>query len=294
MSVAAHPPAARPKLDRAARACGLAGATLGTLAGVVELAFGPSIRSWVGDKHDTTRLGVVTVLLGLVALAAAIGVARCWGTAPLRRLALGAGLTLPGLVGFTTVGQLWYLPGALLLAAGGLAARELSNDARAIAVAAERTWSRVLIGVLGALTLALGLASHGWAATLGIGGGLVVIAIAVSGRPARRGARVLALAVAGVPFAVATWWSIVTPWLAVLTVALGAATSSGWAGRRAGTTCEQPRPGPRRTPWASHRPPHEPRSHPTTASAVGTATNPSPGTRSSSGSSTRPTTGSRR
>ena len=42
-----------------------------------------------------------------------LGIPRRFG----RRLVLGVGLLIPGLLCFTTVGRLWYLPGALITTA---------------------------------------------------------------------------------------------------------------------------------------------------------------------------------
>jgi hypothetical protein len=104
-------------------AIGAAGATLGVVVGLVELTVGPSIRSWVGDKQDTSRLGLATLLLAALGLATLLLAAlalvaslslRRTGSAPPARLAAAIGLLVPGLICFTTVGRLWYLPGALL------------------------------------------------------------------------------------------------------------------------------------------------------------------------------------
>jgi hypothetical protein len=62
--------------DTIARRAALAGALLGIAAGLVELTTGPSIRSWVGDKQDTTRLGITTTLLALIALTAPLYLRR--------------------------------------------------------------------------------------------------------------------------------------------------------------------------------------------------------------------------
>ena len=106
-------PHARARQDRLAGWLALAGASLGALAGLLELTIGPSIRDWVGNKQDTTRLGWTTIILSLVALAAAIAIRR----RPDRRVAIALGLLVPGLICFTTVGRLWYLPGTLLWSA---------------------------------------------------------------------------------------------------------------------------------------------------------------------------------
>ena len=204
---------------RPATTLGLVGGALGTLAGVVELTVGASIRSWIGDKHDPTRLGLVTVALSLVALASALALLRRPGGSPARRAVLGFGLLLPGAICFTTVGRLWYVPGALLVAAGMLTLAALRREAGAVLAVAARNWIALLTGILGLLYLALGLTAQGLAGAFGIAGGLATIALITTRerlplpRPLALGFLVAALA----PFALATWWSIVTPLLALLT-----------------------------------------------------------------------------
>src|SRR5918995_6536962 len=101
------------------------GATLGLVAGLVELTAGPHLRSWVGDKQDTTRLGLATIVLSLVALAAVAGWRRRQ-TSTAMQLRVAASLLVPGrLIGFTTVGRLWYPPGVLLLAGACVALIDL-------------------------------------------------------------------------------------------------------------------------------------------------------------------------
>ena len=72
----------------------------------------------VGDKLDTTRLGLATMLLSAVALTAAVALRRLGARPDGMRLAVILGLAIPGLVGFTTVGALWLLPVVALLAVG--------------------------------------------------------------------------------------------------------------------------------------------------------------------------------
>ena len=109
------PQTRRPAHGRIAVGLGVVGGMFGLAAGLTELTAGPSIRSWVGDKEDTTRLGLATIALAAIALTAAIVLAREPDTSPTRRLTLATGLLLPGVVCFTTAGRLWYLPGALLV-----------------------------------------------------------------------------------------------------------------------------------------------------------------------------------
>ena len=51
---------------------GLLGGTLGMLAGMLELTIGPAIRSWVGNKENTTGLEILTMVLSLAAFSAAV------------------------------------------------------------------------------------------------------------------------------------------------------------------------------------------------------------------------------
>lgn len=110
-----------PKALRRGRRLGVAGAALGIVAGAVQWAFGSEIPGWTGDKLHPERLGLITIALSALALAAVRAAARSPGLPPPRRwLVGGAGILVPAAICFTTVGPLWYLPGALLLAAGAL------------------------------------------------------------------------------------------------------------------------------------------------------------------------------
>ena len=214
---------------------GAVGAGLGALAGSVELLAGPTIRDWVGNKQDTTRLGLVTLVLSVVALTAALELGRRPGAAAPRRFLLALGLLLPGLVCFTTVGRLWYLPGVLLVASGACVVAGAWGERRAVALAAERRWAAILLAVLALVYVFLGVTALGVAGALGAAGGLVVLAlIAMRGRIAIPLARVL-LIVAAIPFAAMTWWSAVTPLVGVLLLVLGVPGLAGrYRGRVAG------------------------------------------------------------
>ena len=207
----------------------LAGALLGLLAGLAELTLGASMRGWVGDKADTTRLGLATLALAGVALAAALAL-RQRPAEPRDVVAVGlvvpapsghrvvvvAGLVVPALVCFTTVGRLWYLPGALLLAAAALVLRDVRP-----AELDERLWRGGLLALCGACYVLLGASALGVAGALGLSGGVLVWAALATPPSAPRRAGVL-LVVGAVPFAVATWWSAVTPLLALVTLGVGA------------------------------------------------------------------------
>jgi hypothetical protein len=200
---------------------GAAGAALGVVAGLVELTVGPSIRGWVGDKADTTRLGLATILLAAIALGCALVLIRRRCLAAPARLALAAGLLIPGLVCFTTVGRLWYVPGVLLVAAGIGVAASLRGARRELAPAVARSWPTVLTVLLAAFYVFLGATALGLAGALGIAGGLLVLGLAAArGRvPATLALPLLLAAV--IPFAALTWWSVATPLLALLLLAIG-------------------------------------------------------------------------
>jgi hypothetical protein len=197
------------------------GASLGIVAGLAELTLGPHIRSWVGNKQDTTRLGLATIALSAIALLAAVAWLRRSQASPGARLLVVVGLIVPGVICFTTVGRAWFVPGALLVVAAAMAAYDLRDDAREVVDTICRNWLAALTVVLGAFYLFLGATALGVAGMLGIVGGSMILAVVTltSRIPARFASPVLVAA--ALPFAVLTWWSIVTPVLAILAVAIG-------------------------------------------------------------------------
>jgi hypothetical protein len=84
----------------------------------------------------------------------------------------------------------------------------------------RRTWAAVLVAVLALFYLWIGTVAHGWDRVLGLGGGVLVLAAVATARRSGRGAVAL-LVVGALPVAIATWWSIVTPVLAILVLVLG-------------------------------------------------------------------------
>jgi hypothetical protein len=210
-----------PQLDRLAAAGAAAGAALGVAAGVAELTVGPQIRSWVGNKLDTTRLGLATTSISLIALAAALTWLRQHLLSPGQKLLVAAGLLLPGLVGFTTVGRLWFAPGALLLLASVVMLLDLRKESTEVMETLGAHWLAGLTALLAALYIFLGATALGLAGALGIFGGLVILATLAASTRIPRPIRVLLICVAAVPFAAVTWWSVVTPLLAVLLIVIG-------------------------------------------------------------------------
>ncbi|MDQ2894150.1 MAG: hypothetical protein M3Y09_00640 [Actinomycetota bacterium] len=120
---------------------------------------------------------------------------------------------------FTTIGQLWYPSGVLLLGASILIAATTTRTELAGAIHEPR-WLRGLIVVLGGYYVFLGGDSHGSARVAGVLGAAVICAAVLAARHSARLARTL-LVVGALPFAVLTWWSVVTPLAALLILAIG-------------------------------------------------------------------------
>jgi hypothetical protein len=213
-------PGSDPTLDRLIGVLATAGATLGIIAGLVDVAVGPSIRGWVGNKLNTSILGIATIALSALALAAAIAWQRNGSRVGLRRLGTAVALAVPAILCFTTIGRLWYLPGSILLIA---AATILVNSTREDFEGAmnARRWLRGLLVILGGFYVFLGADALGLAGALGIAGGLGIWAVLAHDSALRR-ASFAVIALCALPFAIATWWSAVTPLIALLMLVLGA------------------------------------------------------------------------
>jgi hypothetical protein len=211
-------------MDRAAGRLAVAGATLGVVAGLVDVAVGASIRAWVGNKLDTTTLGVATVILSAISLAAAVEWYRPGGRAGGRRLATVLAFLVPAGVCFTTIGRLWYLPGVLLLAASVLVLLASSRE-ELVRTVDEHHWLNGLVALLGGYYVFLGAdALPQGAGVLGILGGLAIWTALVTTRRWHRAG--LGLLWAGaLPFAILTWWSVITPLIAILMLTIGAAAT---------------------------------------------------------------------
>jgi hypothetical protein len=81
------------------------------------------------------------------------------------------------------------------------------------------TWRFGLVTVIAGLYAWIGFSAHGLGRVLGLAGAVLVLgALAVGGRS--RPAAVVLLLLGALPLAVTTWWSLATPLLAVLAVAL--------------------------------------------------------------------------
>jgi hypothetical protein len=107
------------RAPRGATGVAAAAVLLGVFAGLVQLVAGSSIPEWTGNKMDPAGLGLATIVLSLVA-----GVALWQLRRPLpawARVACALVSVACAAVCFSTVGRLWYVPGALLLLATLLA-----------------------------------------------------------------------------------------------------------------------------------------------------------------------------
>jgi hypothetical protein len=220
--------------DRYAAWSGLLGGALGVVAGIVQAAAGAQLGAWAGSKADPLPLGLLTIGLSGLALAAALARLRAVGPPGAgNRAAVAAAELLAGLVCFSTVGRLWWAPGALLLSA---AAAEIGAAPAGVARVVRGAWPAVLTGILGAcLALVAATADTPLPLGLGLAGGLAVAAAPwIAGRSVPVAAAVLLLG--ALPYAAITWWSVITPLTAVLALVTGAVAIR----RRPG-----PRPRPR-------------------------------------------------
>lgn len=186
-----------------------AGATLGLAAGAIELTAGPQIRALVGGKTDPTRLGVVTLTLALIALVAALHVSREGRPSSGATVALAAALGIPGLIGFTTVGTLWMVPGPLLLAATAGVLCTSGRSTGQLVVALEDHAGVILAGTMALLYVLLGLTAIHHAGIAGIVGGVIVLILIARPRRWRPATAVALVGLAVLPFAALTWWSLV-------------------------------------------------------------------------------------
>lgn len=112
---------------------------------------------------------------------------------------------------------MWYLPGALLFPAGvyAVAGGQAHRTRHVIAT----TWLPALVSVLGGFEILMAV-SAGPSTTIAVGAVGGVALIAAPWAPTV-GLRIGLLLLGVVPFAVLTWWSVASPIVAVLALALG-------------------------------------------------------------------------
>ncbi len=203
-----------------ARRLGTTGAAAGLLAGLVQALAGSRIPAWSGAKADPVALGVLTVALSTAALSGALGLHPTLTIR--RRAAVATLLLLPAGLCASTVGRLWVLPGTLLLAAGLLVVAGGRRSAWAGFLRAS--WSAGLLSVLACCELLMAVSAVPTATALAGAAALLVLVAAWT--PLARRPRLLLVALGALPFAALTWWSLVTPLVAVLAMAVAAAAPS--------------------------------------------------------------------
>lgn len=199
---------------------GVVGGSLGALAGVVQATLGTHIPDWTGNKGSPTALGLLTTFLSGISLLCAIRLRRPGPLSPGQRVAAAGGLLVPGGLCFSTVGALWYLPGALLLLATAYAIS--SGELRQTRDVIATNWLRVLVSTLGAFELLMAVgAGPLMTPAVGVVGGLALIT-APWVADVRLG--VALLLIGTLPFAALTWWSLASPLLAILALTIGLTT----------------------------------------------------------------------
>ena len=217
----------RSQLPSVAALLGTIGGGLGIVAGLIQATIGRRIPAWSGNKDSHLALGLLTIALGASVL---VAVRTLHGAATLRAETLTAitlWLATVALLCSTTVGRLWVMPGALLLAAAGVSLAACGWRRFRLVVAAN--WLQGLVGFLGALALLMAV-SDASATTVAAGlvAGGALIAAAIMSAPGRR-TLVIVLVAATLPLVAMTWWTIVTPVLTVVALAISLAATGGSA-----------------------------------------------------------------
>ena len=213
----------RPQPLTLAGRLGAIGAMVGIAAGITQATIGNRIPNWTGNKAHPVALGLLTVALSVSALIAA----RTLRSAPPPRNETLTAITLWfAIVAFvcsTTVGRLWAIPGVLVLVAAGVTLMAFGWHHFLSVVA--KNWLRGLLGILGALELLMAVsAAPKLTVAAGLVAGSALIAAAVLTKPSRT-TTVSLLVAASLPFAILTWWTIVTPLLTVVAFVIGVAVT---------------------------------------------------------------------
>lgn len=198
---------------------GLVGGSLGVLAGTAQATIGPRISAWSGAKAEPTLLGLLTVLLSAIAIASSWFIRPAQAPSHARRFAALAGLLVPAAVCFTTVGRLWYVPGVLLFTAAFQLVK-IDGLRRVVHTAWRRRDALLLTGLGGFEMLMAATAAPLGTAVIGVGGGLLLAVSTWLHTGPKVGWSLIALAT--VPFALLTWWSLATPLVAATALLIAA------------------------------------------------------------------------
>ncbi len=203
------------------------GGSLGILTGAIQTTIGSHITDWTGSKDRPVALGLLTIMLSLSVVAAARSLRSIAGPRPETLAAIAIWLIVVALLCSTTVGRIWSIPGALLLAAAGFTIAGCGW--RNFCVVVATNWLHGLLGVLGGFEVLMAVSAapaSTIAAGLVAGGALITAAILTS--PGKRTIVVL-LVVASLPFVALTWWTIVTPLVTIAALVIGLATTASAA-----------------------------------------------------------------
>ena len=200
------------------------GGSLGIAAGVLQATIGSRIPDWSGNKDSHVGLGLLTIALSATTLAVAARKLRAATVpGPETLSAITLWLAAVALLCSTTVGRLWAIPGALMLAASGLTFAACGwHSFRAILAT---NWLRGLLGLLGVFEILMAIsAASVTTVAAGVVAGGTLIAAAIISKPTRR-SLVTVLVAATLPFVALTWWTIVTPLLSVVALAVALAAT---------------------------------------------------------------------
>jgi hypothetical protein len=216
---------ARWQLSTKAGRLATVGGTIAIAVGVTQAAIGSRIPEWTGNKHQPVALGLLTIALGVSVLVAARTLRSSAAPGDETLTAITLWLAFVAAVCSTTVGRLWVIPGAFLIAATGVTFAACGWYRFRSVVATH--WLRGLLGLLGAFELLMAVSAAS-AITLAAGfiAGGALIAAAIMVRPGSK-SMIAVLVAATLPFAALTWWTVVTPLLTVVALAIGLAATSG-------------------------------------------------------------------
>lgn len=206
-----------------ARLAAIAG-TLGIVAGAVQATVGSRIPDWSGDKAQPVALGLLTIALGVSVLAAAQRLRVAIAPSAEALTAITLWFAAVAVLCSTTVGRLWLVPGALLLAAVGVTLSACGWHRFRSVVATH--WLRGLLGVLGAFAFLMAVsASSVVTIAAGLVAGAALIGAAILSRPGKQTLVMVCVALT-LPFAALTWWTVITPLLTVVAFAIGLAVTT--------------------------------------------------------------------
>ncbi|MGA1792328.1 MAG: hypothetical protein ACMUHM_00095 [Thermoplasmatota archaeon] len=107
---------------------GVIGGALGAITGLVVLTAGDSIPALTGNKEDTLALGLITIIISIFAAYCIHRASKETSTDLNRRIGWLLGAFIPGIIGFTTAGLIWILPGGLFIGTSVLLMVDLIDE----------------------------------------------------------------------------------------------------------------------------------------------------------------------